>query len=148
MNGEPAATRLIFPALAPLYARLGEPMHLLLRLACGLLLVPLGWGKLTQAARFAQEVAEFHHLGIEPAVPFAWFIALLECFGGLALALGLLTRPVALAIAIEMAVITFHVNIPEGRPYQLALLWGVAALVIAWRGGGKYSLDRVIGREF
>ena len=47
-----------------------------------------------------------------------------------------------------MAVITLHVNFPSGCPYQLALFWGVAALVIAWRGGRKYSLDRVVGCEF
>jgi uncharacterized membrane protein YphA (DoxX/SURF4 family) len=55
------------------------------------------------------------------------------------LALGLLTRPVALAIAIEMTVITRRCT--GGPPLS-------AGVTIAWRGGGKYSLDRGIGREF
>ena len=31
--------------------------------------------------------------------------------------------------------------------YEYPLLWGIAALTFAIRGGGRYSLDALIGRE-
>jgi putative oxidoreductase len=69
------------------------------------------------------------------------------------LAIGLFTRPVALAIAIEMLVISFDVYWPNGffagtRGYEHTLLWGLIALAIAARGGGKQSVDALIGKEF
>jgi len=74
-------------------------------------------------------------------------------FGGIMLAIGLFTRPVALAIAIEMMVISFDVFWPNGffagaRGYEHTLLWGLVALAIAARGGDRLSVDRLIGREF
>jgi len=73
-------------------------------------------------------------------------------FGGFMLALGLFTRIVAAAIAIEMAVICFAVLYPawswghHGMEY--ALLMGLVALGVFLQGGGRYSLDHLIGREF
>ena len=34
-----------------------------------------------------------------------------------------------------------------GPGYEYALVWGVVMLAVALRGGGPYSLDRVIGSE-
>ncbi|HEY2527924.1 MAG TPA: hypothetical protein VGJ20_08250, partial [Xanthobacteraceae bacterium] len=58
------------------------------------------------------------------------------------------------SIAIELAVITFVVSFPhgfsfsaQGGGWEYPLLWGVTVLAIALRGGGPYSLDRVIGKE-
>lgn len=139
--------RLIIPALARLYRALGGFGDLLLRIACGLLLVPPGWHKLT-GPLFDSDVQLFHRLGLEPAVPLMWFITSLELLGGVLLAIGLLTRPIALMIAVEMLVIAVAVDIPRASGYQLTLLWAVAAFVISLRGGGRYSVDRWIGREF
>ena len=77
----------------------------------------------------------------------------LELFGGIMLAVGLFTRPVALAIAVEMMVISLDVYWPNGyfagtRGYEHTLLWALIALAIAARGGGKQSADRLIGKEF
>jgi uncharacterized membrane protein YphA (DoxX/SURF4 family) len=47
-----------------------------------------------------------------------------------------------------MMVIAVAVDIPRGRGYQLTLLWAAVAFVISWRGGGRWSVDRWIGREF
>jgi putative oxidoreductase len=51
-----------------------------------------------------------------------------------------------------MAVIMFAHYLPNGfswlsRGYEFVMLWGLVTLAIWWRGGGPYSLDRVIGRE-
>jgi putative oxidoreductase len=139
--------RLIIPALAPIYRTLGGCGDLLLRIVCGLMLLPPGWHKLT-GSLFESDVQLFHQLGLEPAVPLMWFITTLELVGGLLLVVGWLTRPTALMIAVEMMVIAVAVDIPRGRGYQLTLLWAAIAFVISWRGGGRWSVDRWIGWEF
>jgi putative oxidoreductase len=142
--GEP---RLLVPALAPLYRALGGRGDVLLRVVCGAILLPPGWHKLT-GPLFERDVALFHQLGFEPAVPLMWFITGLELVGGVFLIVGFLTRPIALMIAVEMLVIAFAVDIPSGRGYSFTLLWAAVALSIALRGGGKLSVDRWLGREF
>jgi putative oxidoreductase len=142
-----AEPRLIIPALAPVYRALSGCGDLLLRILCGALLLPPGWHKLT-GPLFDRDLQLFHQLGLEPAVPLMWFITALELGGGVLLIVGLLTRPVALMIAVEMLVIAFAVDIPSGRGYSFTLLWAAVAFTIALRGGGKLSLDRWIGQEF
>jgi putative oxidoreductase len=62
--------------------------------------------------------------------------------------LGLFTRFFAAAIAIEMALITFVVQMPSGfGRMELPFMWGLIMFAVALRGGGPYSLDRVIGKE-
>jgi len=138
--------RLIIPALAPVYRALGGFGDALLRVACGLMLLPSGWHKLT-GPLFDRDVQLLHQLGFEPAVPLMWFITSLELLGGVLLAVGLLTRPIALMVAVEMMVIAVAVDIPRGRGYELTLLWAAVAFAISWRGGGRCSIDRWIGRE-
>src|SRR5579859_4366075 len=76
----------------------------------------------------------------------------LESFGGVLLVLGLWTRPVAALFCGFMFVAALQFNTQawwwtqSGREMPLLLL-GIA-LVILLRGGGPYSLDRKIGREF
>ena len=142
--GEP---RLIIPALAPLYRALGGCGDVLLRVVCGADLLPPGWHKLT-GPLFDRDVELFHQLGFEPAVPLMWFITALELVGGAFLIIGLLTRPIALMVAVEMLVIAIAVDIPNGRGYPFTLLWAAVAFAIFLRGGGKLSIDRLIGREF
>ena len=51
-------------------------------------------------------------------------------------------------IAIELAIIAFGVQIRNGfGRMELFLIWGIVMFAIALRGGGPYSLDRVIGKE-
>ena len=139
--------RLIIPALAPVYRTLGGCGDVLLRVLCGALLLPPGWHKLT-GPLFDRDVQLFHQLGFEPAVPLMWFITALELVGGAFLVIGLLTRPIALMVSVEMLVIAFAVDIPNGRGYPFTLLWAAVAFTIALRGGGKWSVDRRLGREF
>ncbi|WP_082005978.1 DoxX family protein [Ensifer sp. ZNC0028] len=40
-----------------------------------------------------RDIELFQSLGLEPAVPLAYMTSALELFGGVAIALGLLTRP-------------------------------------------------------
>jgi putative oxidoreductase len=72
--------------------------------------------------------------------------------GAVCIILGLFTRFFAAALAIELGVAFLVVHLPKGFAaaqggYEYVLLLGVVLLAIAIRGGGPYSLDRVIGRE-
>jgi len=74
--------------------------------------------------------------------------AFLEFFGGIALVLGLFTRPVAILLAVEMlgAIALVHIHkgffLPDGYEFALSLLG--SSLVLALAGAGEYSVDRVL----
>jgi putative oxidoreductase len=148
--------RPIVPALTPLYAKLSRLSYPLIRAAAGLMLMPHGAQKLFgwfggyglegTGGFFAQ------NLGLEPGLFWPALVGGVEFFGGLFLVLGLLTRPVALAVAIVMAV-AITVHLPNGffwnaGGYEYPLFWGLIALAIAVNGGAELSLDRALGREF
>ncbi len=155
MTDTTTTARPLIPALAPLYERLSGLSYPLIRVATGLILVPHGAQKLFGwfGGYGLEGTAGFfaNNLGLEPGLFFAVLVGATEFFGGLLLALGLLTRPAAAAIAILMAV-AITVHLPNGffwtsGGYEYPLLWGLIALAIAFRGGGEFSVDRKIGRE-
>src|SRR5512139_655297 len=75
----------------------------------------------------------------------------LEAFGGLAIVLGVLTRPIAFVLAGEMAVAYFQFHFPRsffptisnGIP---AVLYCFLYLYLAFAGAGAWSVDRMIAR--
>ncbi len=149
--------RPIVPALAPLYAKLSRLSYPLIRAATGLALMPHGAQKLFGwfGGYGLEGTGGFfaRNLGLEPGLFWAALVGGVEFFGGLFLALGLLTRPAALAVAVIMAVAVITVHLPKGffwnaGGYEYPLLWGVIALAIAFKGGAELSLDRALGREF
>jgi putative oxidoreductase len=78
-----------------------------------------------------------------------------EIFGGLIIAFGLLTRPIALLVALEWLAITMAVPVKPGTSWfmlsaSLHYPAMVAAICFAFvmRGGGFYSIDRLLGKEF
>ena len=79
---------------------------------------------------------------------FAWGATAAELGGGLLLALGLLTQPAGLLIAVNMLVVTLlaHAGDPFGDR-ELGLLYGVIALAFAVIGSGRYSLDAALRRR-
>jgi putative oxidoreductase len=146
---EQAQPKLLFPQLQSFY-RCAEPLSwALIRITAGLMLIPHGWPKLMMGVGATAQMALVKR-GIAPAEPLAVVLITLETLGGLCVALGLFTRFWAAAITIEMGVIVYH-HLPKfgwtGPGYEYPLFWGLVMLAIALRGGGPYSLDRVIGRE-
>lgn len=119
----------------------------LVRATCGLMLLPHGIPKLTNPAFAANVTGLLGGLGFVLPVAWFWFVVLLETVGGLILAVGLLTRLVALMITIKMLVISFAVLLPAGRSYEFTLMWALLVLAITLRGGGRRLLDHLIGRE-
>lgn len=80
-----------------------------------------------------------------------WIAGMLELFGGLLLALGAFTRPVALVLAVEMAVAYFKAHAPRGawpllNGGELALLYCFLFLYLASAGGGAWSVDAARSR--
>jgi putative oxidoreductase len=149
-------TRYYIPALGRLYDSLSDVAWLALRVAVGASLIPHGMQKLFMAfngpgmEKFAASLAG---MGFSATTIMAWLVALTEFVGGTLLALGLLTRPAAATIFVFMMVATFGVHLPNGffwtnKGFEYPLMWGIAALFFLIRGGGPYSVDRALGREF
>jgi len=69
-------------------------------------------------------------------------------FGGMLLAVGFFTRPLALLLAIEMGVAIWKVHMAKGYlavdEYQFPLIVGAAALALATTGAGIISLDEIL----
>jgi putative oxidoreductase len=76
----------------------------------------------------------------------------LEFFGGLAITLGLLTRPIAFILSGEMAVAYWQFHAPNG-PWPIqnqgipAILFCFIFLYMAAQGGGIWSLDALLRRH-
>jgi putative oxidoreductase len=145
MNGRAGGgPTLLFPGLAGFYAIAREIGYLLVRITAGGCLLYHGWGKLMTGPPFASMV----RYSIPLPTASAYFVVFLETVGAVGIILGLFTRFFAAAIAIEMAVIAFVAQMPQGfARMELFLLWGVVMFAIALRGGGPYSLDHKIGKE-
>ncbi|WP_142850736.1 DoxX family protein [Telmatospirillum sp. J64-1] len=146
------------PSALPFFDEKLAPLaYPLVRITAGLLLIPhgaqklFGWFGGHGLAGTGQFFAT--QLGLQPGLLFAGLAGFVEFFGGLALVLGLLTRPAALGVAILMAVAVFAVHLPNGffasnGGYEFPLMWGLIALAIFMRGGGRYSLDAKLRLPF
>ena len=91
-------------------------------------------------------------IGLEPGYLMALMAGCAEFFGGLALALGLLTRPAALLTAFTMLIAIFSVHIDNGlfmsnNGYEYALTLLVAAVALAIQGGGRFSVDALLSQR-
>ncbi len=125
---------------------------LLMRLSAGVIFAAhgaqklfgsFGGGGLEGAAQWMASI------GLEPGYLMALAAGSAEFFGGIALLLGLLTRPAAFVLAMTMLVAVITVHLPNGLflsnngyEFGLALLAITGALVL--NGGGKLSLDRML----
>ena len=123
--------RLVFPGLAGLYARFSPYSYALMRFGAGAVLVPHG---------------------VPMPLLLAYLTFFTESVAAACLALGLFTRLAALMIWIEMSVIITVFQWQYGyfwtnRGIEYALLWWLLCIAIVFRGGGRYSLDRLIGKE-
>lgn len=84
-------------------------------------------------------------IGFTPGYLMALLAGSGEFFGGLALVLGLLTRPAALITAFTMLVaMTVHIGnglFVVNNGYEYALILTVASLSLAVQGAGRFSVD-------
>ena len=134
--------------------KLRDPVLLLSRVLMMVLFIIFGWKKLIG---FGGTVAYFTHLGL--ALPtFAALIALvMEFFVGIAIVLGLLTRPLAILLAIYTLATAII-----GHPFwtmtggeqvaneinffkNVSIIGGLFVLYLT--GAGRFSLDRKLGLD-
>jgi putative oxidoreductase len=141
--------------VGPIYDALEGVSYPLMRIVTGAFLLPHGAQKLFGlfGGDINHAAAFFSKVGIEPALPLAYATGVVEFFGGLLLALGLLTRIAAAAVVVMMAVAILSVHLANGYfwtslGYEYPLMWGLFAFAIFLHGGGRFSLDRAIGHEF
>lgn len=111
--------RLILPFMAPFYHYFAQPVGwLVFRGVIGGLLMVEGWPKII--APLAQ-TGFVESIGLHPGWFFSPLLAVTQFIGGFLIMIGLLTRPVALANALMLAVtIWFHVTRPYGDAFLTA----------------------------
>jgi putative oxidoreductase len=153
-EGQIDSRRLIFPGLAALYDAVAPYSYAIIRFIAGAILIYHGYGKLFGGA--IQGVADHvvTPLGLPMPLAWAYFLGILEFFGGAALAVGFLTRPIALMLTVEFLIITFW-HLPNGYSFasprggfEYPLLLLVIYAAIFFRGAGRASIDRMLGKEF
>lgn len=152
MTAQTDQPKLIVPGLAGLYASLHDFAYPMVRITAGLMLLPHGWPKLVKFGAAGVAANVLAKRGIEPALPLAYLIIFLETVGGLCIAVGLFTRAFALLLFLEFLVIVFVAHLPKGWSVgvggaEFVVMWTVLFLAILIRGGGPYSVDRMLGKE-
>lgn len=126
----------------------GAAAHAVLRIGAGLLFMQHGVQKLFGwLGGFGGEPG-----GTAELFSLMGLAGVLEVFGGLLIVLGLLTRPVAVLLVIEMLAAFFMAHAPQGGfPIQnqgeLPLLFALIFLFLAANGPGPASLDRSIRKN-
>ena len=130
--------------------RLQPALLLLIRLFWGWQFAITGYGKLQHLPRVAAFFASLH---LPAPMATAAFVACVELFGGILLAIGALSRLNALVLFVDMTVAYWTAD----RQAFLSLLsapdkfygadpflfWAVALLILIF-GSGAYSIDRLI----
>ena len=92
-------------------------------------------------------------IGLSPGVVMAFLAGAAEFFGGIALVLGLLTRPAAFALSVAMLVAIFAVHIQNGlfmsnNGYEFGLALLAASVSLLFSGAGKASVDSMLAKRF
>ena len=85
-------------------------------------------------------------IGLEPGYLMAFMAGSAEFFGGLALILGVLTRPAAISLAITMVVAILAVHADNGlfmsnNGYEFGLALLAISISLAFTGAGAWSVD-------
>src|ERR671914_936611 len=104
MNPDASSSKLFIPVMAGFYERMSVLSYPMIRFIVGVNLIPHGGQKLFGwfGGDMAKTIEGFASMGFEPAAFWAYLVAIVEFFGGILLAIGLLTRPAALAVVIFM----------------------------------------------
>ena len=112
----------------------------------GTLFGAFGGGGIHRQAVFYADVAHLH-----PGTFFAVLGGIIECFGGAAVAVGILGRLAAAGLVgdmvIAMVTVTFRNGIvgdASGSGYELNIALAALALVVAVLGTGRFSLDEIL----
>jgi putative oxidoreductase len=129
---------------------LQSPFLLIVRLYWGWQLAQSGWGKLHNLSNVAEY---FGSLGLPMPAQMAGFIACVEFFGGIFLALGLASRITGLVLTVNLAMayaigdrealLSFFSN-PDKFTAAAPFAFLMVALIVLIFGAGKISVDTAI----
>ena len=118
----------------------------ILRVFVGLLMIHNGFSKLADVEGFAEGVVTF--IGLPFPIFFTYCAAYIEIIGSILFALGLFTRPAAVALLSTMMVaIYFHIKdtgLLSISPYETASLYALCFLFFLINGAGQFSPDALI----
>ena len=122
-------------------SRLQDPVFAVTRIVFGLLF----------ACHGAQKLFGLWGMHSVIHVPLLLVAGILEFGGGILIALGLFTQPVAFVLCGQMAVAYFKAHFPGGflpivNKGELAVLYCFFFLYLAARGAGKLSIDGARGK--
>lgn len=157
MAAPQATTPRFVPVLGNIYDSLNAYWYPVFRILLGAMFVPHGMQKLfgmfgaPPIARYVQSFARMGQWANDSG--WVYYIGCLEFFGGICIALGFLTRVFAIQFIGFMTVAVLLGNGPRGYwwtvgGWETPLFWGIAFIVIFANGGGKWSVDRALGKEF
>jgi putative oxidoreductase len=145
-----AQARILYDRLFDLVSYLQSPFLLFVRLYWGWQLAESGWGKLHHLSNVTEF---FTSLGLPLPAQMAFAISCLEFFGGIFLAIGLLSRLTALALTINMimayvtadreallSIFSDPDKFYAAAPYTFL----IASLIILLFGPGKFALDTLL----
>jgi putative oxidoreductase len=137
-----------------LISYLQSPFLLFVRLYWGWQLAQSGWGKLHHLSNVAEYFAS---LGLPMPAPMAAFIACVEFFGGIFLALGLVSRITGLVLTVNMtmayvigdreALLSFFSD-PDKFIAAAPFAFLIVSLIVLIFGAGKISVDTAIALFF
>ncbi|PRD41550.1 DoxX family protein [Phyllobacterium phragmitis] len=143
-----SSKKLVIPALGGIYSSLHEFAETLLRFIGGAALVTHGYSKILDPFGAAGMV---EGIGFYPGSFWSPLLSATEFFGGILLAIGLLTRPAAFATMIVLLVtVWFHWSV-QGQGYsgsEKSILWSAIMFFFVIRGANSHSVDAKIGRQF
>ena len=91
-------------------------------------------------------------IGLSPGMLMALLAGAAEFFGGLALIIGLLTRPAAAALSVAMLVAIFAVHFENGlfmanNGYEFGLALLAASVSLLFSGAGNLSADKLLSSK-
>src|ERR1700687_978081 len=141
---------LLIPPLGAIYRTFAPITEPLIRVVAGGSLAmhgyPILFGGIDAAAKFLEST------GFQNGLFWAYVVGGVEFICGLFLALGLLTRVVAAPIIgfLVIAIVPYHWQYGfawESRGIEYPLFWSIVVLHFLVRGGGRLSLDAMIGWE-
>ena len=115
-----------------------------LRIATGIVFLNHGYQKMFKMG-IGGVSGFFGHVGVPAASVMATLITLLEVFGAVALIVGFLTRPLAVAFMLDMLGAIFLVQLKNGfSKFELEFLLLGASVALIFMGAGRYSIDAMI----
>jgi putative oxidoreductase len=118
----------------------------LVRVVAGFLFVSFSIGKF---ADHAAEAADFEHYGVPIPDVAVYAAGTIELLGGILLIVGLLTRPAAAALALNMVGAISTAGRVDGGSFHLGVAPALLAvmLMLLWVGSGKPALDAILVRR-